>query len=171
MNSGICECGCGKPTNFRFGKPRRFLMGHRHIGTKHHWKGGRVETANGYIMIHNPRHPRANVKGYVPEQILIIERVLGKILPPKSLGHHFNRNKKDNTNGNLVACEDNVYHMILHSRQKALRECGNPNYFKCGICHKYDSPLNLISNGSGHKHKSCEKQYRHQRYLKERQNA
>ena len=39
------------------------------------WNGGKyIEPGKGYVMVHNPTHPRARVNGYVLEHILEIGR-------------------------------------------------------------------------------------------------
>lgn len=73
---------------------------------------------NGYIYIYAPDHPR-QINGRVPEQILIAERVIGRLLKPTEVVHHINGNKIDNRNGNLLVCESR-YHQWLHSKLNGL---------------------------------------------------
>jgi len=106
------------------------------------WRGGRCVRANR-VLVWCPEHPRAGSKGYVSEHVLVVESVTGRPLPDRAVVHHVNGNPTDNSPSNLVVCEDQSYHMLLHSRQGALLACGNPNYRKCRICFKWDDPKNL----------------------------
>jgi len=149
----LCECGCGLPapiakiTAKRLGhikgEPVRFRKGHwmrTATGEKHpQWKGGRItHSPNGYVRIMLPGHPRANDGGYVLEHIAVAEKVLGRPLPDQAEVHHFNEVKSDNSNKNLVICEDRSYHFLLHARLNALRACGNPEARQCWICREWD---------------------------------
>lgn len=91
------------------------------------WRGGRTITA-GYIKILQPEHHRSDPYGYVLEHIVIAESILGKPLPPKAEIHHVNGTRHDNTPSNLVICQDRAYHLLLHRREKALRERREANY-------------------------------------------
>ena len=100
----LCECGCGNPApiakqvgdGYRRGEPKRFIHGHNADG-KHfprltgkdngNWRGGRPG-ADGYSLILQPGHPRADHKGYVPEHVLVCEKALGKYLPDGAVPHH-----------------------------------------------------------------------------------
>jgi hypothetical protein len=70
--------------------------------------------------VHNPDHPRANTRGYVYEHILVAESVLGHSLPAGAVVHHVDGNKHNNAPGNLVICEDDAYHRLLHTRMRRL---------------------------------------------------
>ena len=78
------------------------------------WKGGRIITSKGYVMLRCPEHPRAkNNNGYVFEHILVIEEKLGRLLLPEERSHHLNGIKDDNRPGNLVLMEHGK-HTVLH---------------------------------------------------------
>ena len=106
------------------------------------WKGGRVVRGRD-ILIYMPAHPQATNKRYVTEQRIKVEAALGRILPPRSVIHHIDLNSHNNANSNLVLCEDQSYHTLIHRRARALRACGNAEWLKCPICKKYDSPENM----------------------------
>lgn len=103
------------------------------------WKGGRVNGPSGYMAVYAPGHPRAGGAGrYVLEHILVAEKALGRPLAKKHPVHHVDEDKSNNAPGNLVVCENNAYHHLLHQRQRALNACGDPGALKCVRCGKYD---------------------------------
>lgn len=169
---GFCQCGCGGKTKIprhtvrRLGwikdQPVKWINGHN----KANWKGGRYVGLHGYIFVHQATHPN-NRKGYVLEHILIIEKAMGKYLPQKAQGHHVNKNPSDNINSNLVACEDDAYHKLLHRRERAIKECGHANWRKCNYCKQWDAPENLVIREhpqSGVHHLDCSRQYAKNNY-------
>lgn len=173
IKKGLCQCGCGEETTIAKcndlrngwikGQPIRFINGHNasnRTGLGHpNWNGGKT-LDHGYVLILKPDHPKANYYGYVREHILIAEKVLGKLLPEGAVVHHINENKADNRKENLVICENDAYHQLLHRRMRALKTCGNPNWRKCWICKEYDDPENLyINNPYTPRHKECMNQY------------
>lgn len=158
-----CECGCGKLSpiakraNPYFGwikgRPLRFVRGHN---TR---KPEKYKTENGRSWsIKISEHPRANKAGYVYEHILVAEKTLSKSLSPAAVVHHVDENPLNNINSNLVICENNGYHLILHRRRRAYQFCGHAHWRQCKYCHKYDDPENLTIR-SGHGgwayHKKC----------------
>lgn len=115
----------------------------------------------GYIWVIRKGHPRANRDGYVSEHVLIAERAINRFLEAHHPIHHVDRNPANNSNANLVICEDQAYHKLLHQRQSALDACGNPNAMRCDICHTYDRQEEIrtysYGRGPGHygRHLSC----------------
>lgn len=186
---GFCQCGCGglapiaKETctrkGHRKGEPMKFIWGHNQRGREnkgvasrkgplnHAWKGGNWEdsTREGQRFIYCPDHPRAH-KNMVSEHVLIVERALGKYLPPKAIVHH-------HTLKQLVACENQAFHLFIHQRKRAFEASGHANWRKCVFCKKYDDPVKLTFPKKGMPyHRECVNE-RNRKYLqrrKEREN-
>jgi hypothetical protein len=163
----LCECGCGRETGAYGhsrrrlgqikGQPKRFLPGHcrRKNGENNpNWRGGRVISC-GYVRVFSPEHPRADKRGYVGEHVLAVEKAIGHFLSLPHIPHHVDRNKRNNVNSNLVACEDLQYHSLLHERQKALDACGDVHKRKCQLCRTWDHVENLNRYGTVYGHKAC----------------
>ena len=152
------------------GRPIRFIYNHhgRNRTGKDcfEWKGGRT-TNNGYVWIYNPNHPRSNGI-YVYEHILIAEKVLGKYLPDKAMIHHIDEDKTHNINSNLVICQDDGYHKLLHRRLRALKKCGHANWRKCVHCKKHDDPKNMYIRGRISYHRKCHSEYNNKLYWKKK---
>lgn len=95
---------------------------------------GRRVCGHGYVSVQMLGHPRAT-EGYVLEHILVAERAIGHHLQPPVVIHHVNELVTDNNPTNLVICEDQAYHMLLHVRARVLRAGGDPRSQRiCGGC-------------------------------------
>lgn len=55
------------------------------------------------------------------------EKALGKPLAKHHPVHHVDENSFHNVNSNLVICEDQKYHLLLHLRMRVLKAGGNPD--------------------------------------------
>lgn len=84
-------------------------------------------------------------RGGVWEHVLIAEAALGKSLPKGAQVHHVDGDKANNSNDNLVICPSQAYHYLLHSRQEALDNCGNPDWRKCSHCGAWDDPSGMYA--------------------------
>jgi hypothetical protein len=130
-----CECGCGELIkimnkngllHYKFGhsnKGKKFPGRIKsEIGSNNNaWKGGRIITKKGYVMIRCENHPNATHKGkYILEHHLIIENILGRCLIKGEVVHHINGDKQDNRLENLALLKNNE-HSSLH-RNKELSE-------------------------------------------------
>jgi hypothetical protein len=88
--TGICECGCGTPTNLdRFGNPRRFVRGHNRRGAGHGW----IERGYHYISINGRK---------TAFHRWLIEQMLGRPLSSDEIVHHVDGDPMNNDPDNLV---------------------------------------------------------------------
>lgn len=87
------------------------------------------------------------------------EKVLGKKLPPFAVVHHVDEDEANIEHTNLVVCEDQKYHFLLHQRTDALKACGYANWRRCKFCGEYDDPNNLyISKQGVASHRKCQRE-------------
>jgi hypothetical protein len=88
----------------------------------------------------------------------IAEKVLGRKLKSTEVVHHHGHQQ-------LVLCQDESYHKLLHIRTAAYKVTGDVNKRKCVFCKKYDSLANLTLRVSKEQsklyyHEACEGPYR-----------
>lgn len=165
---GYCRCGCGNKTNVTSKGANKYVRGHNSFGkhdknyakkeNHHNWKGG-IKYIKGYRMVYRPGYPKATKQGYVLEHILIVETVLGRLIPEKSIVHHADQDRANNENSNLVLCEDIAYHKLIHLRMRAAKNCGHVNWRKCKICKEWDDPKNLYIKNNTIYHRNCIRNY------------
>lgn len=132
-----CQCDCGSEVVLRAGaitsgNTQSCGCLQQDVIGKHNpnWKGGRWITEFGYVAILTPGHHRTSARGYVMEHVLVAEAALGKPLHRKHPVHHLNENRADNRNVNLVICESQKYHLLLHARQRIIKMGGDPDIQK-----------------------------------------
>jgi hypothetical protein len=65
-----------------------------------------------FVLVHQPKHPRAMGEGYVPEQYLIAEKELGRPLSPDEDIRHINGNTQDNRPANLEIISTNADYRV-----------------------------------------------------------
>lgn len=116
-----------------------------------------------------PSIPAQRGTATVYQHTLLAEAALGRMLPAQVRIHHVNGDEADNAKGNLVLCQDDAYHMVLHMRQRALDACGNANWRKCPYCLAYDDTTNMIVHAKGKKspaycHRECRIARQNQRH-------
>ena len=88
-----------------------------------HWKGGKMETAQGYIYILKPEHPHAMPStGYIAEHILVWEEFHKKKLPRGWVVHHLNGIKNDNRPSNLLGLPNSKHNTLIARLQTKIRE-------------------------------------------------
>lgn len=90
-----------------------------------------------------------------PEHILIAEKALGKNLPKGAVVHHIDGDVSNNSRENLLICPSQAYHMLIHRRQRAMDDSGNPDYLLCIYCGKYDDPSKLYTYKTSSFHREC----------------
>ena len=98
-----------------FDIPRRKFYGQKGIHS-HLWKGGRIKTTQGYIHILNHTHPNKNCRSYVPEQVLVVEKHLNRILSKAEAVHHINEIRDDNRIENLYLFPNESAHQRYHMK-------------------------------------------------------
>lgn len=114
-------------------------------GLNHHrWKGGSFDKQGRLYMSY------FGVKKY--DYVLKIESILGKELPKGVVVHHVDENHRNNKNSNLVVCENQAYHMLLHQRQRVVAAGGDPNTQAiCGKCKEAKDIADFYLQKSGRK--------------------
>lgn len=80
---------------------------------------------NGAGHLHHTGYVYVKINGKrIAQHRLVVEKAMGKSLPPGAIIHHLNGDKSDNRPCNLVVCPSEAYHNLLHSRQKRLNYQG-----------------------------------------------
>ena len=181
---GYCQCGCGNTTNIITktnkregrikGQPSKFISGHngrlienvemlRTMSGKgergSNWRGGKIIDPSGYRLTFNPKYKKTS-SNYVRDHIFKIENILGRTLPYHAVIHHIDGDTLNNKNCNLIVCENQAYHNLLHKRQRALVGGGDVHMLKCRVCKQYDYPTNMYVHTIGWgRHRECHRQY------------
>lgn len=123
---------------------------------------------HGYVMVGTSDGNHRNKRGSIKRSILVAEKALGKHLPIGAVIHHVNGIKNDDRPENLVICENQSYHHLLHERMKAKQATGDPHKRRCKLCKAWDIPDSLKRTGDSWVHPKCNKEYHREYYLKNR---
>lgn len=113
---------CDKPIEVRAKRCKECSQKHQIRGNHPNWKGGRIKTYNGYIMILKPEHPRVGKNGYIMEHILVWEEAHSKPLPESWIIHHLNGIPDDNRPSNLEALPNKKHYLVLQAKAKRIQE-------------------------------------------------
>jgi len=84
-------------------------------------------------------------RGSVAKHTLVAEKAFGGRLPQQAVVHHVDYDEANYDNSNLVICQDEAYHNLLHMRTDAYNACGHADWLKCYICKDYDHPSKLLA--------------------------
>jgi hypothetical protein len=95
------------------------------------------------VTIHG--HARADSQGHVLVHVLVAETALGHPLPKKAIVHHVDEDPSNNANRNLVICQDQAYHKLLHVRANIVRAGGHPDTENVCTCCRLVKPLEAFS--------------------------
>lgn len=132
--SPLCACGCGNRVtwNLRKQKWNTYLSYHHTNGriipkevrdkisnslsreNHFNWKGG-VIIHNGYVLIKMREHPFCDLNGYVKEERLVVEKIIGRYLLPNEVVHHKDRNRCNNLPNNLQLFSSKEEHDKFHN--------------------------------------------------------
>ena len=85
------------------------------------WKGGKTHS-QGYVLVMNKTHRRANTNGYVWEHILVWENTHKKELPKGWVIHHLNGIKDDNRPENLLAMKRGEHINLGNAYKERIRQ-------------------------------------------------
>lgn len=111
-----------------------------------HYADGTYRTPDGRLVRQVQRGSRKRKFDYV----LKIERLLGHELQKGVEIHHIDDNPSNDTNSNLVVCENRAYHRLLHFRQRILSAGGDPDKDRiCTKCGQVKEKENFYFHKSG----------------------
>lgn len=121
QSTKFCSIACYHKSKVGAGNPR--------------WKGGRLMT-RGYVSVYQgPPVEGRQMSQRKLEHTLVAERALGHSLPATAVVHHWDRDTTNNSPENLVICQSQAYHLLLHARQRRLRDTGSLELKRCYMCH------------------------------------
>jgi hypothetical protein len=75
-------------------------------------------TANGYVVVSVPMHPRADKKGYFYLHIILAELKYGRFVAKRERVHHKDHDKTNNTPDNVIILSSNSEHCKLHAEER-----------------------------------------------------
>lgn len=83
------------------------------------YSGGRHLADTGYVRVLATDHPAVDVRGYVYEHRLVMERNIGRRLRPGEVVHHVNHVRSDNRIENLMLFATHSEHIKYHAKEAA----------------------------------------------------
>lgn len=117
----------------------KLRSGERHyLYNKGEMGAGRYKSGKGYIL--------AVEKGNsVREHRLVAEKALGKPLPAGVVVHHIDEDRTNNSPSNLVICQNDTYHKLLHANMRIVAAGGAVGqHLLCNHCREV-LPLDSFS--------------------------
>lgn len=95
--------------------------------SRSYWKEGGYQRALGYKIL--TREGKTQL-----EHRAIAEKALGRPLPVTAVVHHWGNKGANKEPWNLVICENQAYHNLLHARQRRLQDVGSFDLKRCAKC-------------------------------------
>ncbi len=139
--SGLCMCGCGVPTRIATFTDRSGVKGFPRKFLRHH--NPRKAITLDYRVDHKATRQRGKKMRL---HVVRAEMALGKALPSTAIVHHADGSKSDDAP--LVICQDQAYHLLLHSRMRIKAAGGNPNTDSICSCCRLAKPRSAFSRHS-----------------------
>lgn len=119
LTGPFCACGCGSAITRTYRRTRgENHRGQPHKFLRHHAKARPSKSPYLHRAIGGKRKKA---------HVAIVEAVLGRSLPKGAQVHHVDGNGMNNAHSNLVVCQDQTYHHLLHARQRIVAAGGNPD--------------------------------------------
>lgn len=87
-----------------------------------------------FVLIHKPGHPRAVAAGYVPEQVLVAEQRIGRLLTDDEEVRHINGDPKDNrpTNLEIISMGNSFKSQAVENSPTSIpRKTSNKTFISC----------------------------------------
>ena len=161
INSGPCMIDdCEKPAKYKKMCRMHYARNYRHGDPLFSMIGGGCIKNNGY-------HAIGGKKRFVHR--LKAEGTLGRSLPNGVVIHHVNGSRASNENNNLVICQDEGYHRLLHTRTRALMATGDVHKRKCHYCKEYDDTFAMHTppaDPNRYYHRECARKYGKDRHAR-----
>ncbi len=100
------------------------------------WRGGRVKTEHGYILIRvGVGHHLADCRGYAYEHRIVAEKKLGRRLKKNEKAHHIDGDRENNDPENIKIVSGNAEHYFEHrDKNSNLRKPHEPNLIVECLC-------------------------------------
>jgi len=92
-----------------------------HPGNSYRRKN-RYTVEDGYLLVYQPEHPRANKRGRVREHILVWEKMHHQPLPQGWIIHHLNGIRSDNRPENLAAAPSRNHYDLINALTQRIRQ-------------------------------------------------
>lgn len=73
---------------------------------------------NGYKLVYNEKHPRADIRGLVREHLLVMEEKIGRPVLKKESVHHIDGDKTNNHPDNLLLFANHSEHLKYEWKNK-----------------------------------------------------
>jgi len=129
------------------------------------WKGGTWTRNGGRVYMCGSSHPFKRTHKCFSQACFVAMVVFGRELPVGTIVHHANGDPSNDSNNNLVLCENRAYHNLLHQRKRAYDECGDTKKRACQLCKQYDFIDNLYVSPDGNtiRHRRCHANYEFKR--------